>query len=91
MSRDLPRGIIFLVVIRSLVPAFQKGAGGKKKDNECKSKVVEKIGNECECEKRGNALNPSNLTWAHFAPFFVVVCDAFLCFMLSGVAPFALK
>lgn len=30
-------------------------------DNECKCKVVEKIGNECECKKGNTAFNPSNL------------------------------
>lgn len=60
-------------------------------DNECESKVVEKIGNESECKKGENALNPSNLTVVYFALSFAVICDAFWYFMLSGVEPFALK
>lgn len=46
-------------------------------DNECESKVVEKIGNESECKKGENALNPSNLTVVYFAFSFAVICDAF--------------
>lgn len=51
---------------------------------------MEKIAKERGC-KGGDALNPGSLTGAPFAPFFVVVCDAFSCFMLSGVVPFALE
>lgn len=86
-----PRASLLAVVTQGLIPAFSKKAGGKEVGDERECKVAEKIGNECECKKGGNALNPSNLTVVYFALSVAVISDAFFYFVLSGVEPFALK